>query len=241
MAVDTKGLERMGLSRAEATVYLTILHGGRLNLATLSEKSGINRTTLYAYLTTLLQKGYIKESIIGKRTHYLAESPQNVLAKYRLAGNELESNLKELMTVFGLVKHTPAITVYQEKEGLQDLYRDIVEKADYIKSIFSPDRYYAVFSAKDDTFVEDVKKKGIRGHVLVERSESAAKRRGHKEDPQYQYRYLERSYSPAVNMIVFSGHVALISFENLFGVLITNDLIAKYHEDLFDKDWKRAV
>ncbi len=241
MALDTKGLEKMGFSRPEATVYLSILRGGRLNLATLSDNSGINRTTLYAYLNTLLKKGYIKETILGKRTYYIAENPQSVLNKYRLAGNELESNLKDLMAVFSSVKQTPAITVYQEKEGLQDLYRAIVEKADYIKSIFSPDRYYAVFSAKDDTFVEDVKKKGIPGYALVERSESASKRRGHKEGDGYSYRYLERGYSPAVNMIVFNGHVALISFENLFGVLITNDLIAKYHEDLFDKQWKRSV
>ena len=231
----------MGLSRPEATVYLTILHGGRLNLATLSDKSGINRTTLYAYLNTLLKKGYIKETVLGKRTYYIAENPQAVLTKYRLAGNELESNLKELMTVFSTVKQTPAITVYQEKEGLQDLYQDIVVKADYIKSIFSPDRYYAVFSAKDDTFVEDVKKKGIQGQALIERSESGEKRRGHKETETYKYRYLEKGYSPSINMIVFNGHVALISFESLFGVLITNDLIAKYHEDLFDKEWKRAI
>lgn len=241
MTIDTKGLERMGLSQPEATVYLTILRGGRLNLATLSDNSGINRTTLYAYLHTLLKKGYIKETAIGKRTYYIAESPQNVLTKYRFAGNELESNLKELMTVFSTVKQTPSITVYQEKEGLQDLYRDIVEKASYIKSIFSPDRYYSVFNAKDDTFVEEVKRKGIQGYVLIERTETAAKRRTHKEDPKYLYRYLEKGYSPAVNMIVFNGHVALISFENLFGVLITNDLIAKYHEDIFDKEWKRAI
>lgn len=230
----------MGLSHSEATVYLTILRGGRLNLATLSDNSGINRTTLYAYLNTLLKKSYIKETIIGKRTYYIAENPQSVLNKYRLSGNELESNLKELMTVFSSVKQTPAITMYQEKEGLQDLYRDIVEKADYIKSIFSPDRYYAVFSAKDDTFVEDVKKKGIPGYALIEQSESAAKRRRYKEGGGYFYRFLDKGYSPAVNMIVFEGHVALISFESLFGVLITNDLIAKYHEDLFDKEWKRA-
>lgn len=239
--MDTKGLERMGLSRAEATVYLTILHGGRLNLASLSDKSGINRTTLYAYLHTLLSKGYIKETILGKRTYYIAESPQTVLTKYRLAGNELESNLKELMSVFSTVKQMPSTTIYQEREGLQDLYRDIVTKADYIKSIFSPDRYYAVFNAKDDTFVEDVKNKGIKGQVLIERAESSEKRRNHKETKDYTYRYLERGYSPAINMIVFNGHVALISFENLFGVLIANDLIARYHEDLFDREWKRAI
>jgi sugar-specific transcriptional regulator TrmB len=241
MSLDTRGLERMGLSRAEATVYLTIMHGGRLNLASLSDKSGINRTTLYAYLNTLLRKGYIKETILGKRTFYIAESPQTVLTKYRQSANELESNLKQLMSVFTTVKQTPAITMYQEKEGLQDLYRDIVEKANYIKSIFSPDRYYSVFNAKDDNFVEAVKQKGIIGQVLIERSESAAKRRGHKEDKRYSYRYLERAYSPSVNMIVFNGHVALISFESLFGVLITNDLIAQYHEDIFDKEWKRAA
>jgi sugar-specific transcriptional regulator TrmB len=241
MAIDTKGLERMGLSRAEATVYLTILHGGRLNLASLSDKSGINRTTLYAYLHTLLNKGYIKETVLGKRTYYIAENPKVVLIKYRLAGNELESNLKELMAVFSTVKQTPGIMMYQEKEGLQDLYRDIVAKASYIKSIFSPDRYYAVFSAKDDTFVEDVKRKGIKGQVLVERSESSEKRRGHKETKDYTYRYLEKGYSPTINMIVFNGHTALISFESLFGVLISNDLISKYHEDLFDKEWRRSI
>lgn len=230
----------MGLSRAEATVYLTVLHGGRLNLATLSDNSGINRTTLYAYINTLLRKGYIKETVLGKRTHYIAENPKVVLTKYRSAGNELESNLAQLMSVFATVKQTPAITMYQEKEGLQDLYRDIVEKADYIKSIFSSDRYYSVFSAKDDVFVEEVKKKGIVGQALIERTESGEKRRTYKEDDLYKYRYLESGYSPAVNMIVFNGHVALISFENLFGVLITNDLISKYHEDLFDKQWRAA-
>ena len=238
--IDTKGVEKLGLSDHEAVVYTVILRGGRLNLAGISNASKINRTTLYAYLNTLIKKGYVKETILGKRTYYIAENPKNVLFKYKHASNEFESNLASLLSIYASTKHTPTVTLFQEKEGLRDLYREITEKASYIKSIFSPDKYYHVFSQKEDTFVEDLKKKGGTGQALIERTHSGEKRRKYKEDQSYKYRYLAKGYSPAINMIVFDGHVALISFENLFGVLISNDLISKYHENLFDKEWREA-
>ncbi|MES2225540.1 MAG: helix-turn-helix domain-containing protein [Patescibacteria group bacterium] len=236
--METQGLEKLGLTKNESRVYLAILRGGRLNLAGISSATRINRTTLYAYLENLLEKNYIKKTVLGKRLYYLAENPKSLVTKYHSAAFEFEKNLEALTVVFSSVKQTPSITLYQDKDGLQDLYTEIVQKAGYIKSIFSPDKYLEVFAAKEDRFVERVKEKGIDAKVLIERTELGVKRRKYKGSENYRYRFLEKGYTPAINMIVFNGHVALISFENLFGVLIANDMIAEYHEDIFDKEWR---
>ncbi|MEK7632871.1 MAG: helix-turn-helix domain-containing protein [Patescibacteria group bacterium] len=76
MANDlSKSLENIGFTKNEAGVYVALLELGRGTVAKIAERAGINRTTGYNLLSTLVQRGMVSSSGKGARQEYVAESP----------------------------------------------------------------------------------------------------------------------------------------------------------------------
>src|SRR3990167_10618330 len=71
-------LTEIGLSSKEAGVYIALLLLGHGTVSQISRRAGINRTTGYDILDSLLSKGLV--SISGKepKQEYRAESPENI-------------------------------------------------------------------------------------------------------------------------------------------------------------------
>jgi len=68
-------LERLGLSPAEAQVYLALINNGRsLGATALAQATGVQRTTVYPILTSLAQKGIV-EAEAGYGSHFTAVRP----------------------------------------------------------------------------------------------------------------------------------------------------------------------
>src|SRR2546426_7003385 len=71
-------LEQLGLSRAEAEVYLATLHDGPLAAAAIAHETGIPRTSVYPTLCSLADKGLV-EGGAGYGSKFAAVSPAQAL------------------------------------------------------------------------------------------------------------------------------------------------------------------
>lgn len=78
-----KSLIKIGFSDKEIVVYLALLELGKRTVSAIARKAGINRTTVYDILETLISKKLV--SISGKEPlqEYVAESPDNILSMLR--------------------------------------------------------------------------------------------------------------------------------------------------------------
>jgi sugar-specific transcriptional regulator TrmB len=71
-------LNLTNLTPLETTLYETVLQGGRLTLGGIAKASNQNRSSLYPYIESLLQKGYLLKTVVGKRQYYSAASPEKI-------------------------------------------------------------------------------------------------------------------------------------------------------------------
>ena len=71
-------LEQLGLSPAEAQVYLTVLTNGPLAAPAIASQTGIARTSVYPTLCSLADKGLI-EGGLGHGSKFTAVAPENAL------------------------------------------------------------------------------------------------------------------------------------------------------------------
>jgi len=72
-------LEQLGLSVAEAQIYLAVLRSGPLTASDLANETGIARTSVYPALCSLADKGLV-ESGVGRGSKFTAVSPEDALA-----------------------------------------------------------------------------------------------------------------------------------------------------------------
>src|SRR5207249_9997624 len=72
-------LEELGLSQAEAEIYLAILRQGPLAAAAIAHDTGISRTSIYPSLCSLADKGLV-EGGAGYGSKFAAVPPNQALA-----------------------------------------------------------------------------------------------------------------------------------------------------------------
>lgn len=71
-------LQDIGLSEPESAIYLALLRSGGLPASAVAKEVGLRRTTAYAILKGLAQKGFVEVFIKRGRQIFIAEKPRNV-------------------------------------------------------------------------------------------------------------------------------------------------------------------
>ena len=160
-----KNLEYLGLSEKEATLYYALLQTEAASAVSLSRKTGIKQPTVYVVIEQLVKKGLAREVIIGKRTHFSAESPENLKTLIEKEKNRIENKIiktesiiAELKTVDKEKGDRPNVRFYEGREALKQSVHEYVsqvgfsEKMDY--GIYSYEKLTELFNKKDLEIIE---------------------------------------------------------------------------------------
>ena len=84
-------LEKLGLTKTEAKVYLSLLKLGSTKTGLLVRKTNLHRATVYDVLKRLIEKGLVSYIIKGKIKYFQVTEPEYFLDKIK----EKENKLKE--------------------------------------------------------------------------------------------------------------------------------------------------
>ena len=120
-------LIKLGFSEGEARVYVAALELGETSVARISEKSKIERTTVYGFLESLKKRGYLTVSMRGKKTVYSANNPKRLKNEQEEKSKLIESVLPELLSITNAIDNKPTVRYFDSKEGVFDVYRETLE------------------------------------------------------------------------------------------------------------------
>lgn len=171
-------LTHIGFSKNEAAAYLAALETGPVPVQILSQKSGVPRATLYDALEALQRAGLISSTRKGKRTMYVAESPERLRAIVQTRAEHFTQLLKDLDDEIADLKlqqsgDKPTVRIYEGREALKALQDDVLQSATKEFSEFgSLDAIRAIYDAKKDIdpFQEELVKRQVRGRGIFQKS-----------------------------------------------------------------------
>lgn len=121
-------LKGLGLSEAEARVYLAALELGQASIQDLSKKSGVKRTSIYHFLDDLKDRKLIFETSRKKRKVYSAAKPYQLLELGRIRLAEVQSVMPELMALYNKSDQKPRVTFYEGIDGIKEVYADTLNE-----------------------------------------------------------------------------------------------------------------
>lgn len=235
-------LTGLGLGEHEVAVYLALLHNGSLTVAAIAKHSKVKRSTVYLALDALGQKGLIKQAIIGKRHYYLPENPEVIRNIYQKKLTEIEAKLPSLHQIYRKSSCEPEVATFYGKEHIRKIYQDVQASALYAKTIFSPRSFLTVFSKSESLALsEHFARRDASLQSLLPHDTASKKLVADLKEYKRKNRLLPKDYDLAVNTLIWGNKVALISYENLFGLVITNAQIATSFEHQFDFLWQRST
>lgn len=117
-------LRQLGLSEKETHLYLALLSFDNANATLLSQKTGINRVTVYPVLGSLLKRGLISRFKRKSKWHYAIEDPRRLKELEQEKMARIDKMLPQLMALYHTPGPKPEVRFYEGREGLNTLFFD---------------------------------------------------------------------------------------------------------------------
>lgn len=126
--VSTDILKDFGLTDNEAKVYMACLELGTSSVQDLAKKSGVKRTTVYTTIEGLKQKGLVSQTKKGKKTLFVAESPDSLVKLSERRHKQIKKILPELKSIYNIAGDKPKLRFFEGKEGYLAVYENILKE-----------------------------------------------------------------------------------------------------------------
>lgn len=120
-------LAEYGLSDKESSVYLAMLELGPASVQDIAKKSGVNRATTYVMIESLKRRGLMSTFEKGKKTMFVAESPDRLKRLVEKDMNfikEKQERLQEALPSFlalynSSAQDKPIVKYFEGEEGVK--------------------------------------------------------------------------------------------------------------------------
>lgn len=241
-------LQSTGLTEKERDVYLAILSLGKGTITNIAKRSNLKRTSIYQYVEVLLQENLISQTVVKKRIFYIAENPRKILTLLEKKKTTLEKSkqaiediLPDLESLYSLSFIKPEIRLYEGKDGLRTVYREMVTHHKNILSFFSPKKFFSLFTYEDnDAILMALKKNGGTLTNLVEKSDEAIKRLQIQKYASFvKSKTLPKNFTFDTDFLIGNGTIAHISFDKKVAVIIQDPAIAHLQKNIFKTLWNK--
>ncbi len=239
MEIEEKLLIDLGLSQNESRVYLAVLGLGSDTVLNIAKKAGIKRPTCYLNLDNLLTKGYITRIETKNTTLYSAEKPSVILNKYK----EKIDNFKDLLPFYEAKFNRgpkPKIRYYEGKEELWNVYTKIMFPSEELY-FFGTDieKVQKTFPDLFNYWLKKYHPKNKKTMEIVSHNEAGLnfiKDYG-KTHP---IRIMPKTLSVLADSVISENKIFIVSLDNLLGVLIESEDLAKTYKNFFLLAWQAA-
>jgi sugar-specific transcriptional regulator TrmB len=237
-------LEELGLSEAEAKVYIALLETGSTLAGPVIKKTGLHRGTTYQILQRLKQKGIVSSVIKGKKQYFEATSPERLMDVLREREEKLREILPALKAKLEASKERQEVTVYHGTKGI----RTALDKA--LEELRPGGEYYdfgvsglfrQIMGPYWDLWQQRKRKYKIRSYVIFNEEVK-------KNNPQLlkdyvgQARFHPREFPSITDTIIYKDTVILFIWtaKPPVAVVIKNKDNAKSYANQFRMMWKVA-
>ncbi len=251
--MDISYLEKIGLTKGEIKVYISLLELGATTAGPLIKRSGIQKSAVYFCLETLIEKGLVSYIIKNNVKHFEAGSPERLLDYLETREKEIEKQKKNVQEI---IPQLYAKLEHPEKRGKARLFEGwpgMKSAFDDILRSSSPKDEYLIYSVCVDQeimprfrrfigkFHQLRYRKKIPTKIIVseELKDSIGKDRG--KEPYIEVRYLPKGLSTPTAINVYADKMLLaIWTKEPSALIIENKSVSDSFRQYFKVLWKSA-
>ena len=235
-------LEKLGLNRNEAKVYLGLLKKGQATASELVKAIGVHRNIVYDNLEKLIDKGLVSYVVEGTKRKFIAEKPQSIIEFLETKKKNLDEEIK---SASDLIPQINALLFTSKSDQETFLFRGIRGIKKILEDMLGSKEFWIIGVSNASVeilgetywtnFNQKRKNSKIKEHLLfnadfkniVQISEKLSE---HKRLPPELIQITE--------LMIFEDHVAIIVYSGEpLGVVIKNKEVFNAFKKQFDFLW----
>ena len=240
MEVPKPLLRSLGLTRAEAKVYLAALELGEASIQSLARKSGVKRTSIYNFIDKLKERQIIIETTKGKRNVYSATHPERLAETLKMAMVEFDRALPKLNEIHRRSKTKPQVTFFEGYEGIKEVYSDTLREKKPIVGWSDWEHMKATMESFLTDYPVERAKRGISLHTIARESNEAREVSVKDQSVLRRTKFLKSNeFKTEIN--IYGNKVAVMSFRSSppFAVIVEDTDTAETLRTVWHELWQR--
>lgn len=239
--LDTKILEKAGLTENEAKIYLSLLELGATTTGPLTRHSALHSSRVYEALNSLIEKGLVSFTIISNRKHFSAAEPGKLLDILEEEKREITEILPQLRGIKKEAQAEQKAVIFKGYKGVRTVYDNMVRslsKGDEILVFGARGREESFMS---DTFFKEYTQrriqKGIKLKILFNED---AKETGkfYSKLKNTEVRYMPKGIKTPAAVDVYGDNVNILVLKPEPLVFVINSKqVADSYREFFGMMW----
>jgi len=236
--MDTKNLEKIGLTRNESIIYISLLRLGATSAQNLVKESELHRSRVYDSLESLQRKGLAGYVIKDYKKYFQAVKPDKLLEYLDEQREAVQQILPELKKIEGMKREEISASVYKGKEGLKTIHSEMLKEGKDVRVLGAKGLIYSELQYYIPNFEREKLKKGINTICLWDKEEY--KKRAVNKKHLYG-KVLPKGYDSNGVVNIFGNKVAIVLWKEKYptGFMIDNKDIADSFRKWFDLIYKK--
>jgi len=248
---DVKTLERGGLTRAQAVIYLTLLEIGQTKIGLVIEKSRLQSSVVHNNINQLIEKGLINFVLKGKIKHYSVAEPDmfiNYLEEEKKKIDENQEEIKKILPRLRAIKEDSKnkveVEVYKGRKGFKTAFTESysqLEEEETVSFLAMPSEY------QEDKEIQDI---FLKLNLIAREKNCSFQGIGPKQvkklwskiytkEKKYDLRYTEEDFPWDINIMKESILLSLWGEEPIV-IRVKDKKFRKHAQKYFDAKWKQA-
>ena len=236
-----------GLSKKEATVYISLLDLGHGSVSQIARQASINRTTGYDILSSLVEKGLVAISGKNPKQQYVAEHPEKVIDYLNHRADNIARALQSAKIHVPLLEsiHTkgdrPKVIFYEGTNGLEKAYEDTLTSHEEIRGYATVDDMHKGLPNYFPNYYKRRAEAGISIRAIIPKTEVGLERSSHDVEEKRDSAFVPADkfyFSPEIN--IYDNKVMIASWREKLGIIIESAEIADAMKKIFELSWAEA-
>lgn len=230
-------LRNIGLTAAEAKIYLTLIELGSTTATKIITQSKLHKSTTYETLERLIGRGLASSVVKGKKRYFQATDPEKLLDIIKERESEIQRILPELKLKNRFAKEKQEITVYEGNEGLKTLLENFIKVKKDVYIIGGTEKMNQILKFFLPNIDRQLIKLKIKLHFMYNEDH---RQRGEELKKQnfINLRFIPKEFISPISIAVYGNKSAIIRFtEKPIVVLIENNDTANSFMNYFKLLW----
>jgi len=239
----TEAIEKIGLSRKEAQVYLALLRIGQSSATLIAKNSGLKRPTTYLILEDLRKRGFVLKMPGDKKQMFIAKSPEEIIGEAKKNVDRAMHALPQLMNMFST--NDPKVRTIHF-EGLHGIREALWYKFDDLKN----SQILAFFGSAEDASPDLIKlfhewngvvaNAGVKIRSIVPDAKDLKKFRDTDKTYGFEPKIMPSAdYTSKTSIEITDRFIRIIMFKEQQAVIIENPVVAKAMKEIFEMVWSK--
>ena len=229
-------LERIGFTKNEVAVYLTLLDRPSNTAGKIARIAKIDRSSCYNALRRMQEDGFVSYVLIGSVKWFQATGPRRLVDHVKEQEAELREVLPELQERHKQVKQEGQVRLFKGYKGIKSIFLDII-RTNADNYVFGSEGQFSENMPEFSTQFNRMKReRGIKTQLIMRSDRETG---GHGTDTEYRtVRKLAKS--PVVTNIYGNKIAIIIWTKEPEGIIIENKAAAHAYRSYFSFMWDAA-